>query len=206
LPPTRVREAQKQFTRARLLEAAADLFSTKGYASTSVGEIAQAAGATRATVYLHFASKSELALALREVLSGFDADHARLRDVACRPSHVTVSSWLGDFLEHVASRTTYAAALRCAQHEDPTVRATLDAEFSLSTDALAGQLAETRGWDHEHTRVIATVLLRQLDIATDVRLRTDWAVHRTAVQQALTTTWVALLAPEPVARAAPPTA
>jgi AcrR family transcriptional regulator len=191
--PLPVREAQKRYTRTRLLDAAADLFSTRGYGSTSIEAIAAAAGASRATVYLHFASKSELALALREALDGFDTDHAQLRDVACRPSEVVVSRWLGGFLEHVTVRTHYATALRSARYEDPKVRATLDADFATSTDALARELSQSRGWDPEHTRVIATLLLRQLDIATDAWVRTDWDVHRTTVQHALTTTWIALL-------------
>jgi hypothetical protein len=49
------------------------------------------------------------------------------------------------------------------------------------------------GWGPQETGVLATMLLRQLDIATDDCVRMDWTTRRAAVQQALTTTWVALL-------------
>ncbi|MCW3005732.1 MAG: hypothetical protein JWP17_358 [Solirubrobacterales bacterium] len=69
----------------------------------------------------------------------------------------------------------------------------MDAGFVLTTDALATQLCASHGWGPQETGVLATMLLGQLDIATDDCVRTDWTTRRAAVQQALTTTWVALL-------------
>jgi AcrR family transcriptional regulator len=47
-------------TRARLLQAAMELFQTHGYRRTSIEEIAQAAGVAKGTVYVHFKNKGEL--------------------------------------------------------------------------------------------------------------------------------------------------
>lgn len=47
-------------TRARILEVAAELFATKGYAGTSVRDISEALGVTKAALYYHFASKEEI--------------------------------------------------------------------------------------------------------------------------------------------------
>jgi AcrR family transcriptional regulator len=52
--------------RARLLREAADIFSHKGYATTSVGEIVAAAGVTKPVLYYHFRSKEGLYLELME--------------------------------------------------------------------------------------------------------------------------------------------
>jgi AcrR family transcriptional regulator len=52
--------------RDRLLHEAADLFSRKGYAATSVGEIVAAAGVTKPVLYYHFESKEGLYLTLME--------------------------------------------------------------------------------------------------------------------------------------------
>jgi AcrR family transcriptional regulator len=52
--------------RERLLREAADLFSCKGYAATSVGEIVAAAGVTKPVLYYHFRSKEGLYLELME--------------------------------------------------------------------------------------------------------------------------------------------
>ena len=48
--------------RERLLEAAAELFATKGYAGTSVRGIASAVGMLSGSVYYHFSSKEQILL------------------------------------------------------------------------------------------------------------------------------------------------
>ncbi|ASV57170.1 Transcription repressor of multidrug efflux pump acrAB operon, TetR (AcrR) family [Lelliottia jeotgali] len=51
-------DAQK--TRQKLIEAAIVEFSTRGVASTTLTDIAEAAGVTRGAIYWHFSSKSEI--------------------------------------------------------------------------------------------------------------------------------------------------
>lgn len=53
-------------TRKQILDASLKLFSERGFARTSVRDIAQAAGITDAAIYYHFASKRELFEALIE--------------------------------------------------------------------------------------------------------------------------------------------
>ena len=56
-------EDPKGLRRRRILEAATELFATRGYRRTSISEIAKQAGIAKGTVYLYFATKSELLLA-----------------------------------------------------------------------------------------------------------------------------------------------
>lgn len=58
------REERQQQTRQRLLDAAVEIFSRRGYHAASVDEIAGAAGFSKGAVYSNFASKEELFLAL----------------------------------------------------------------------------------------------------------------------------------------------
>ena len=53
-------------TRARLLNAALELFATRGYASTPVDAIADAAGVSAGLLYYHFDSKSAVLFAIFE--------------------------------------------------------------------------------------------------------------------------------------------
>ena len=53
-------------TRHRLLDAAERLFQVKGVSSTTLGDIATAAGATRGAVYHHFKDKADLFNAMME--------------------------------------------------------------------------------------------------------------------------------------------
>ncbi|HMR49217.1 MAG TPA: helix-turn-helix domain-containing protein [Arachnia sp.] len=52
--------------RAEVLDAAAVLFSERGYAGTSTRQIAERAGLRQASLYYHFASKEEILLELLE--------------------------------------------------------------------------------------------------------------------------------------------
>lgn len=62
--PRKVRRGP--LTRKQILDAALRLFSEKGFARTSVRDIAGAAGITDAAIYYHFASKRDLFEALFE--------------------------------------------------------------------------------------------------------------------------------------------
>lgn len=55
-----LREEQKRFTRLRLIEAAKEVFARTGYANATIEDITSAAGASRATFYLHFKGKAEI--------------------------------------------------------------------------------------------------------------------------------------------------
>lgn len=59
-----IRDRQKAYTRAHLIEAARQLFRTQGFDTTSVDQIAKQAGTSRATFYLHFGQKTDVALAI----------------------------------------------------------------------------------------------------------------------------------------------
>ena len=61
---------RRSATRARLLEAAADLFASHGIDGVSVDAVAAAAGRTSGAVYDHFGSKHGLLLALLDDWSG----------------------------------------------------------------------------------------------------------------------------------------
>ncbi|WP_131683562.1 TetR family transcriptional regulator [Pseudarthrobacter sp. YALA5] len=55
-----LREAQKKLTRDVIVERALALFTEKGYAATTIDEIAAAAGTTRVTFYAYYPSRSDL--------------------------------------------------------------------------------------------------------------------------------------------------
>jgi AcrR family transcriptional regulator len=71
-----IAESKGERTRRRLLELAIDRFGARGYRSTSVSEIARAAGLTQAAAYAYFAGKEDLFVA------AVDADASALIDGA----------------------------------------------------------------------------------------------------------------------------
>jgi AcrR family transcriptional regulator len=62
----RAEDRPRGWTRARLLDAAAEAFSDQGYAGASIDAIASRAGVTGGAFYKHFASKAELLLQVVE--------------------------------------------------------------------------------------------------------------------------------------------
>lgn len=76
-------ESEKQGVRERLLESALDLFNKKGYASTSVREIVEAAGVTKPVLYYYFKNKEGLYLELMK--SPFEVLETILKETAHEP-------------------------------------------------------------------------------------------------------------------------
>lgn len=86
--------------REQLLEVAADLFATSGYARTTTAQLAKAAGVTEPIIYRHFASKKDLFVALIQ-----------------RTGTLTLDSWRG----HLAEADDPAERLRVLLGDNPMV-------------------------------------------------------------------------------------
>src|SRR5450759_1771466 len=64
--PRSLKEKQRQEREALILQAAEEVLMEKGYHETSIDEIASRVGIAKGTVYLHFARKEDLVIALFE--------------------------------------------------------------------------------------------------------------------------------------------
>ncbi|HEX8732770.1 MAG TPA: TetR/AcrR family transcriptional regulator [Ktedonobacterales bacterium] len=65
-----LKERQRQERERLILRAASELFAEQGYHATSLEDIAARVGIAKGTIYLHFASKDDLVIALMK--QGFD--------------------------------------------------------------------------------------------------------------------------------------
>lgn len=77
-PEESAEQAETGSTRGRILEAALDVFSSKGFNQARLDEIASAAGASRSAIYFHFPSKEKIFFALADRF----ADHLENRVVS----------------------------------------------------------------------------------------------------------------------------
>ncbi|MGH2599028.1 MAG: TetR/AcrR family transcriptional regulator, partial [Dehalococcoidia bacterium] len=73
-PKRLTRAESKAITKARLLDAAATVFARKGFAATSVEDIAEAAGYTIGALYSNFSGKEDLFLAVLDQHLAADAE------------------------------------------------------------------------------------------------------------------------------------
>jgi len=77
-PAPNLRERRAQLTRDEILRAARRLFAERGYARTSVRDVAQAAGVSAQTVYDSVGSKQELVARLNDLIDS----EAGIADIA----------------------------------------------------------------------------------------------------------------------------
>jgi AcrR family transcriptional regulator len=70
------REDKRELTRQQMFNAAAILFSEKGYESTSIEDVTEKADVSKGTFYYHFESKEALVVELRRSLLAGNLDEA----------------------------------------------------------------------------------------------------------------------------------
>lgn len=93
-----LRDAQKSLTRARICEAAREVFSEHGYAAVTLEQIAQAAGTRRSTVYNHFRNKDDILGAIAEDYG--DGMLALIAELpAPLPSRAEIDRWVKQVAE-----------------------------------------------------------------------------------------------------------
>lgn len=119
--------------RQRLLDAALQLFSTKGYAATSVRELVEAAGVTKPVLYYYFKNKEGLYLALMgDALGDFFqvAEQARTA-----PGSVTerICGYCTALLDIFIERLPVARLVYAIYYGPPQGAPHIDFEASFST-------------------------------------------------------------------------
>ena len=86
----------KSDTRQRILDVALDLFTEQGYDGTSLREIAEQLGVTKAALYYHFESKEDILMALHMRIHDFGRDALML----IGEGPVTLELW-GELLDQI---------------------------------------------------------------------------------------------------------
>jgi AcrR family transcriptional regulator len=196
-----LRDQQRIFTRARLVEAAVTCFGQQGYPGTTIEDIVAEAGASRATFYLHFNSKLEI---LREAMGAIvpevDRRYAQLDEALAKPGGVTrdeLSAWLDDWITFWQDN----AALINAAHQAVVVEPGQVREDWESRARLAGQLAHYlrphRGAARETARLRALLLEGLTDRAFHLFINPGIELDRAQLVSVLTEFWWMVLHQEP---------
>jgi AcrR family transcriptional regulator len=167
-----LRAAHKSLTRGRIRDAAKALFSEGGVLSTTVDQIAAAAGVSRQTFYVHFRDKEEV---LTEIVRAFAERSATIHRQIEGPEATVaaVRGWLEQvvalYREDLASLALLYQAghvLGAASHEVARdfMRDTLE---TLAAQWPALRVALEPGPHQPHARVRAEMLVRQATSACE---------------------------------------
>jgi AcrR family transcriptional regulator len=119
-------DARRTDTRERILEVAARLFSERGFAGTSIRDIADALGVTKAALYYHFPSKDAI---LGEIVA---QPLAAVRAVLSEPHRLNDRAGREKFIRRAVDALSSCGPEMMVVFRDPKLLAAVDAEVEDS--------------------------------------------------------------------------
>lgn len=197
----RLREAQKEMTRTLLLDAGLDLFVSKGYATTTVDDIATAAGTTRVTFYAYFPSKVEVVKALlAERLNALLArvpsaergsTENELVAVVEDGSPERIRAWLATTSERWDAIRPYTTTAHEAAAVDPEIRALLDEWLDEAIGDIRDGLDRAERFPATTRHFRSVLAITELDHVARQWQPDRWGVARDEMLDVLAESWVA---------------
>jgi AcrR family transcriptional regulator len=110
-------------TIGRILDATRQIFLVKGYAGTTIDEIARVAGVSRPTVYTYFPSKRDILLTIgADSLRGASQVIESLGKLDRRSGVDEIAGWVEAYFAHLDQYGSFAFAWIQASHEDEELR------------------------------------------------------------------------------------
>jgi AcrR family transcriptional regulator len=112
MPKTMIdRFEQRKLTRAKLIEAALQLFSTSGYEHATVDDISHAAGYSKGAYYFHFSTKDDILLELLRIWTEGRNTVLAAESEDGQPSRGSLERMLGSFFSYQDAPQWYAVLL-----------------------------------------------------------------------------------------------
>ncbi len=154
--PTRLPRDQR---RVQLLDAASEVFASKGYHAAAMDDIADAAGVSKPVLYQHFPSKLDLYLAL------LDQSCDRLVDVVQEALASTednadrVIATVAAFYEFVSSSGEFRFVFESDLTGDGAVQQRLSRVNDEISDAIAAVIAEDTSLPPQQAKLLAVSLV-----------------------------------------------
>lgn len=193
-----LRQLQKQMTRRLLLDNALEQFTTKGYAATTIDDIAAGAGTTRTTFYLHFSSKAEM---VHEFIRDMDAMFTAAVDEALdvvieKGEREPVATWLDHRFDQWVDAKPYLLAAYQAAPAEPEVDNALERWFDETVDAMQRGLDRAGRFAGETRRIRCVLAFGEFEFLARRWLHHGWRVDRSVSHRMLTDSWCHLLIDE----------
>lgn len=192
---TTLREAQKQFTRRRLLDAAQQVFETAGYSAATIDDIARTSGASRATFYLHFASKLEVFRELSAALvDEAAAYYGRLDEVLSAGSRRDLRDWMDEAVGWFERHRALLPAVDEAAAVEPEIASQGVGSLDVFADSMPEYLKAWPAERQDEARLRVALLVIQLSgFFRAWALSETWQVDRDLVLDVLAEIWGAAL-------------
>lgn len=162
--PADVLGPRAQRTIARIITATREVFLTRGYAGTTIDEIARAANVSRASFYTYFPTKRDVLLTVG-ARAASDATDVVERLTSMGSTRAGLAAWTHDYFAYLDINGSFAFAWTQAAHEDETIR-TAGMRRHLALCRRFGEiLAETAGRKRADTVEIGLVIFSAFERA-----------------------------------------
>lgn len=204
-----LRAAQKEMTRKLLLDAGLDHFVTKGYATTTVDDIASAAGTTRVTFYAYFPSKVDLMKALfsERLNAALDrvpsAEHGsterELVAVVADGSAERIRAWLDATTQRWDAIRPYTTVAFEASAVDPEIRALFDEWLNEAIGDIKDGLDRADRFSPTTRHMRGVIAITELDHVARQWTPGTWGVDHAELLDVLTESWVGSIGRRPEA-------
>lgn len=198
-----LREAQKRMTRRLLLESGLELFKAKGYAATTVDDIATAAGTTRVTFYAYFPSRSALMQALideqlneelqRVGSPGHGSTALGLVATVVEGTPEAISTWLRRTADSWPAIRPIIRIGRDAAVVDPELTNLVERWMEEAISDIEDGLAAAGRLERHQRHFRGVLAMAQLDFVAQHWDRADWKLTRDQMLEELSASWVRLL-------------
>jgi AcrR family transcriptional regulator len=197
-----LRVEQKEQTRQRLLDTALDLFESKGYAATTIDDIAAAAGTTRVTFYAHFPSRRAIMAALidrlnvileRNESSAHGSTASALVDVVQVGTAEEISTWLREQAARWPTIRPYILSASVAAAVEPEILELVDEWSEEVVGDIQDGLDLANRFDPATRHFRGVLAFEMLDRTTLHWIRHQWDLDTDPALDVLAEAWVKLL-------------
>ena len=137
-----LRSQQREFTRARFIDAGLEIFEEVGFHDATIDMITRRAGANRSTFYLHFKDKTNLMMAANERISPERRDTMRLINDMQDPSFSEFRAWIDRLVRDWEEDHRIYEAIVQAQLTEPSIS---QKNFEVVCEDLTGYLSRFKG-------------------------------------------------------------
>jgi AcrR family transcriptional regulator len=197
---TSLRVAQKQLTRQRLVDAARQCFTDKGFSDATVDDIVELAGASRATFYLYFKTKDEV------LADMFSADYlAPLFKLFAEFPETPVGAaalrkWIQQFINVHDEQRAMLRVWMLADSRHPALRADTHRMLQQILDSLGAAIAAARGATtpaaKRDAQTMAFLMFAQIEQYCYFRLLREYPLQDSSALRILAQLWLPQLAPQ----------
>ncbi|MET8574090.1 TetR/AcrR family transcriptional regulator [Streptomyces sp. NPDC005012] len=198
-----LREAQKRMTRRLLLESGLELFKAKGYAATTVDDVAKAAGTTRVTFYAYFPSRSRLMKALIDEQLNESLQRVRspehgstAQDLVTTVAEGTpeaIGAWLRRTAEAWPAIRPIIRIGREAAVIEPDLEDLVDRWLEEAIGDIEDGLERAGRFEPHQRRFRGVLAMAELDFVAQHWDGSDWKLTRDQMLDELAASWVRLL-------------